>query len=77
MYSMTKYAEPTLEIQMTLTEMMDTIEALIKTQMELHEIVSKAEPGSQVDIEATKRLISIMDIKQEMESIVMEALKGD
>jgi hypothetical protein len=69
------YPEPTVEVQLTLTEMMMTIEALTEVQLALHQIVSDAEPGSELDINATKKLISIIDVRQEMESIVMEALK--
>jgi hypothetical protein len=70
-------AEPTLEIQMTLTNMLDTIEALAKQEIELFQIMKDAEPGSKIDIDTCNKLVSIIDTKQEMESIVMEATKGD
>jgi hypothetical protein len=55
--------------------MLDTIEALAKMQIELHQVVTDAEPGSKLDIAACNKLISIIDVKQDMESVVMEALK--
>lgn len=67
--------EPTLEVSMSLSSMLDTIEALAKMQIELHQVVTDAEPGSQLDIAACNKLISIIDVKQDMESVVMEALK--
>lgn len=72
---MTDNLEPTLEVQLSLTQMMDTIEALAEMQLVLHQIVSDAEPGTALDINATKKLISIIDVKHELESVVMEALK--
>ncbi len=74
---MTNKDEPILEVQLSITQMLDTIEALTKMQLVLHQIVSDSEPGSETDIKGVEKLISILDAKHELESVVMEALKGD
>jgi len=75
MNSMTNKNEPVLEVQLSITQMLDTIEALTEMQLVLHQIVSDSEPGSQTDINGVRKLISILDAKHELESVVIEALK--
>lgn len=55
--------------------MLDTIEALTEMQLVLHQIVSDSEPGSETDVKGVRKLISILDAKHELESVVIEALK--